>query len=252
MIYVRGDPHGIMSEFTDEKTPGISAWTNKDVLLIPGDFGFVLRGEENDPHEKENLDTLSQFPFTIAFIDGNHEGFPYLCQYPEVIQFGAPVRQLRNNIFWLQRGFVYTIQGHTFFVMGGAHSMDKSQRVAFREFYGFPIWFKEELPSPQEYRRAILSLAEHNHKVDFILTHTAPKSIIHRVIGEAPDMHDAELTGFLDWIYHDVRFSRWFFGHFHVDMTINERMVACFRDIHEIPPASTPTALNACCPGQFI
>lgn len=234
MIYVRGDSHGFLNEFTEEKTPGISSWTADDILLITGDFGFVMLGEENDETEKHNLDTLSRFPFTILFMDGNHEGYPHLNNYPQEIRFDAPVRRLRSNIFWLQRGYIYTIENHKFFVMGGAYSIDKPRRLAFQEQHGIPIWFKEELPSAEEYQRGIASLAAHNYSVDYILTHTAPASIIPRLIGTAPDPHDRELTGFLDWIYHDVTFKRWYFGHFHEDRDINEKITACFQSIHSI------------------
>ena len=112
--------------------------------------------------------------------------------------------------------------------------MDKSMRLAYQEEYGIPIWFQEELPSDEEYRRAIHALADHKHTVDYILTHTAPRSIIPRVIGVYPDHHDLELTGFLDWVYHEVTFRTWFFGHFHTDKIINDQMIACFRSIRKI------------------
>ena len=87
--------------------------------------------------------------------------------------------------------------------MGGAHSMDKAFRMKYFEVCGEKIWFEEELPSKDEFSRAIASLREHNMEVDYIVTHTAPRTIIPRIIYTAPDMTDAELTGFLDW------FLRW-------------------------------------------
>lgn len=233
MIYILGDTHGDINVI-EKSISGISSLSADDVLLIPGEFGYVMFGEGTNEREKHKLDTISRFSFTILFVDGNHEGFPYLMQYPQEIRFGAPVRRIRDNIFWLQRGYIYTIQGKTFFTMGGAYSMDKARRLAYEEKYGVPIWFKEELPSDEEYRRAIRTLEEHNYQVDYILTHTAPASIIPRVIGAYPDHHDRELTGFLDWVYHEVNFKKWFFGHFHVDKVINEQMIACFRIIHAI------------------
>jgi hypothetical protein len=71
-------------------------------------------------------------------------------------------------------------------------------------------------------------------KVEYIITHTAPKSIIPRVIGKMSDSHDAELTGFLDWIYHEVDFKQWFFGHFHEDQVVTDQMIACFQQLHEL------------------
>ena len=211
MIYIRGDTHGELSQLTDEFTEGQSAWTGDDTLIITGDFGFVFQGEDRYRSERNNLDELAEKPYQILFIDGNHEGFPFLFAYPEEIRFGAPVRKIRKNIFWLQRGYVYEIEGKTFFVMGGAHSMDKAFRMSYFNICGQPIWFEDELPSPKEYHRAIANLREHHMDVDYIITHTAPRTIIPRVIHKSPDMTDGELTGFLDWIYHEATFKKWYF-----------------------------------------
>ena len=60
MIYILGDPHGDINVFSEETIPGISTWTADDVLLIPGDFGFVMFGENTNETEKRNLDILSR------------------------------------------------------------------------------------------------------------------------------------------------------------------------------------------------
>lgn len=229
MIRIIGDTHGDMGCFTDAYMPGQSGWGAGDKLIITGDFGFVMRGEENDAAEKERLDTLARKPYEILFVDGNHEGFDYLEQYPEELRYGAPVRRIRDNIFWLQRGYIYTIEGKTFFCMGGAYSVDQASKRLEKK------WFKQELPTPEEYHRAGESLKKAGMKVDYVLTHTAPKSLIKQLIDEEPDPHDADLTGTLDWIYYDVDFKKWFFGHFHEDRVLRERMVACLKKLHEIP-----------------
>lgn len=235
MIYVIGDRHGENAGFSEEALPGQGLWTAEDTVIVTGDFGYVMRGEKNNLTEKNNLDALSKKPYTILFCDGNHEGFDFLEAYPEELRFGAPVRRIRPNIFWLQRGFVYTIEGKTFFCMGGAYSMDKAWRLQYKANGGEKIWFEQELPTAEEYRRAIHTLEKHHHRVDYIITHTAPRTIIPRVIGKYPDDHDRELTGFLDWIYHEAAFSHWFFGHFHEDMQINPQITACYEKLHRIP-----------------
>ncbi len=234
MIYIRGDTHGEESQFSDQAMAGESSWTADDILMIAGDFGFVFQGEDRYLSERNKLDSLAKKPYRILFVDGNHEGFPFLSAYPEEIQYGAPVRRIRKNIFWLQRGYIYDIEGFSFFVMGGAHSMDKAFRMKYFEVCGEKIWFEEELPSKDEFNRAIASLRAHNMEVDYIVTHTAPRTIIPRIIHAAPDMTDAELTGFLDWVYHEVKFKKWYFGHFHEDLEINDQMMACYTQIREI------------------
>jgi len=234
MIYIRGDTHGEECQFSEQAMPGESSWTADDILLIAGDFGFVFQGEDRYLSERNKLNGLAKKPYRILFVDGNHEGFPFLMAYPEEIQYGAPVRKIRENIFWLQRGYIYDIEGHSVFVMGGAHSMDKAFRMKYFEVCGEKIWFEEELPSKDEFSRAIASLREHNMEVDYIVTHTAPRTIIPRIIHAAPDMTDAELTGFLDWVYHEVKFKKWYFGHFHEDLEINDQITACYTQIREI------------------
>ena len=234
MIYLCGDTHGEADRFTDAGMPGQSSWTEADILIVAGDFGYVFLGGDSHPGDREKLDALARKPYQILFVDGNHEGFPYLMAYPEEVRFGAPVRKIRDNIFWLQRGYVYTIAGHTFFVMGGAHSMDQAFRMQYYSVSGQRIWFEEELPSPAEYRRAIDNLKAHNMKVDYIVTHTAPRTMIPRITHAPADMTDAELTGFLEWIYYEADFGKWYFGHFHEDLQVTDQMIVCYRQVHKL------------------
>lgn len=230
MIYIHGDTHGYLSAF-EELTPVL---TKDDKLIITGDFGFVFHGGDADAVERNKLDELAKKPYEILFLDGNHENFPILETYPEIIRHGAPVRQLRPNIFWLQRGYVYTIEDKTFFVMGGGYSIDKARRMDYQRCSGQPVWFAEEMPSDEEYRRAIRNLEAHGMTVDYILTHTAPSGIIQQIICRPPDPHEAELNRFLDWIYYTATFKRWYFGHLHEDRNLYDLMIACYNDVHPL------------------
>ena len=234
MIYIRGDTHGELSCFTDEKMPGQSRWTKDDKLIVTGDFGFVFYGGESSIVDRSKLNELAKKPYEILFVDGNHENFPALEAYPEVARYGAPVRQLRPNIFWLRRGYVYTIEGKTFFAMGGGYSIDKASRLDYQKACGQPVWFAEEMPSDAEYRRAIETLKSRNMTVDYILTPTAPRGIIQQVIFRPPDPHEGELNRFLDWIYYEVTFEKWFFGHLHEDRNLYDLMIACYEDVHPL------------------
>lgn len=234
MIYVTGDRHGGYDGFSDSKLPGQSSWTDEDTVIITGDFGYVMRGEKNCLSERNNLDELEGKIYTICFCDGNHESFDCLEQYPEEIRFGAPVRRIRHNIFWLQRGYVYTIEGKTFFVFGGAYSIDKAFRLQYQAVCGEKIWFEKELPTPEEYLRAIASLQDHNNQIDYIITHTAPGAIIPRITGTNAAAGERPLTDFLNYIYHEVSFQKWFCGHYHCDLKINTLIDVCYEVAHEI------------------
>ena len=67
-------------------------------------------------------------------------------------------------------------------------------------------------------------------EADVILTHTAPEEII-RLLGYVPDGHDTELTGFLEWILREVKFKRWFFGHWHVDQEMHSGCRSLYYDL---------------------
>jgi hypothetical protein len=122
------------------------------------------------------------------------------------------------------RGYVFTVEGKKIFAMGGAYSIDKYMR---KEGYS---WWKEELPSAREYREAAKSLEACGKTVDYIVTHTAPREIIRRM-GKCPDVHDLELTGFLEWVMYEVRFQKWFFGHWHFDCEVGEAFRALWFDV---------------------
>ena len=88
--------------------------------------------------------------------------------------------------------------------------------------YGHQIWWKQELPTTDDYRTAGKTLEHCGYSVDYVLTHTAPQRII-RQMGYSPDIRDQELCGYLDWLNDTLRFRHWYFGHFHEDRTVDDR-----------------------------
>ena len=96
MIYITGDTHGRAGEFLGrfEKAP-----TADDIVIIAGDFGFIFNKANTS-----GLKTLKEQPFTIAFVDGNHENFPEIYKYPEEQWNGCTVHRIADNIVHLLRG----------------------------------------------------------------------------------------------------------------------------------------------------
>lgn len=230
MIYVTGDTHGFHSRFAPAcpgrplppgRLPGMDGWTEADTLLIAGDFGYLwsFPGGKYYEEEQEFLDYLSTLPFEIAFCDGNHENFDLLNALPVEEWRGGRTHRLRRNIHHLMRGELFTMEGQTIFVFGGAASTDRAARVP-----GIS-WWREELAGTADYRRSIETLRRCGMQVDYILTHTAPQEIIRRM-GYEPFYNDREMTGHLEWIYYEVAFQHWYFGHFHEDRTIGGNMTA--------------------------
>lgn len=220
-IYITGDTHGEQTRFRDFLNYGEANWTKDDVLIVCGDFTYLIR---NNPMEHLFLNELAKRPYTICFCDGNHENFPAIYEYPVKEWNGGKVHEIRPNVLHLMRGQVFTIDGKKFFTMGGAYSRDKYMRTP-----GFS-WWKEELPTDAEYKEAAENLKANDFKVDYIISHTAPSEIIRRM-SQTPDPHDAELTGFLEWVMYETEFKKWFFGHFHRDEEIGDKHRALLFDV---------------------
>ncbi len=225
MIYITGDLHGDINRFSDEFLPNQSEWTEQDYLIVCGDFGFIFFDNER---EKEKLDLLEKKPFNILFVDGNHENFNALYKYPVEDFCGGKTHKIRKNIRHLMRGQCFTIEGKTFFTMGGAYSIDRAMRQKNVSYWD------AEMPNNEEYKEASDTIFKNNNKFDFIITHTAPRMII-RFLGYYPDFHDMELTGYLEWVEYSCEFKKWFFGHFHEDESLlDEKFRAMYYDIEMI------------------
>lgn len=234
MIHITGDIHGaIFERFTMEAMPGEDNWGVDDKLIVLGDFGLIFypkieRFLFERQLEKKNLEYLESKPYEILFIDGNHENFDRLfAESEEKERYGGTVRRIGRNIYWLQRGQIYTIEDKTFFCMGGAYSIDKAWRQE-----GIS-WWQQESPSGKEYKLATDNLISAGRKVDYILTHTCPQVFI-PIMGHAADPHDFELTSFLNWIWYEIEFKHWYFGHWHIDKELHSKVTAMFEDVISI------------------
>lgn len=67
-------------------------------------------------------------------------------------------------------------------------------------------------------------------KVDYIITHNVPTSMIHRM-GAVPVAEDMELTGYLEWILHEVDFKHWYAGHWHMDKNLTENYTLLLNEL---------------------
>lgn len=163
MICITGDTHGEAERFvTIGREYGL---TEEDTLIVAGDFGCVFGLGERD---EQKLDTLAALPYTILFLDGNHECFPRIYAYPVEQWQGGTVHRLRPNILHLMRGQIYELEGKKIFTMGGGYSIDRMLRRPGVS------WWPEEMPSAREYEEAWENLRRHDLKVDVIISHAAP------------------------------------------------------------------------------
>lgn len=246
MIYLTGDTHGDALRLVKRNTQHYE-FTAADTVIICGDFGLIWSGSRG---ENQQLDFLSSKPFTILFVDGNHENFDLLAQYPVEQWNGGKVHRIRPNILHLMRGQVFTIEGKTFFTMGGASSHDiddgildpddphfyeKEKRL--RAMYALYrvnhySWWKEELPLPEEMDEGRANLAAHDWTVDYIITHCCPSSIV-SIIGKGMYKRD-KLTDYLDEINAKCNYKMWYFGHYHDNRHVTNKSVLLYEIIERL------------------
>ena len=247
MIYATGDTHGTFERFREEYFPEQTTMTKDDYVIICGDFGGVWDGGKQ---ENKRLDWLEQLPFTVLFVSGNHENFDLLAEYPVEDWNGGKVQRIRPHVIHLLRGQVFQLQGRNFFTMGGAQSHDIGDGILepdapdFEEQYWalrrmraqFRVnhysWWKEEMPSEEEYDQARTALNQVGWEVDYIITHCAPSSIVDYISNGAyrPD----PLTDFLEEIRIQGQFQHWFFGHYHDNRKIGDQYVMLWEQIVQI------------------
>ena len=163
MIFVTGDTHGAIDfeklNIFARENPRL---TKSDYVIVAGDFGGVW----SEKTLERDLKPYSDLPFTILFVDGNHENFWLLNSFGTEMWNGGKVHKIRPDIIHLMRGQVFEVEGRTIFTFGGATSADKAFRTE-----GFS-WWAEEMPSYAELDEGIANLKRYGNKVDYIITHS--------------------------------------------------------------------------------
>ena len=127
MIFITGDTHSNIdvAKLTTREFKKQSQLTRKDYVIICGDFGCVW---DEGKHDRYWLNWHENKNYTTLFVDGNHENFNLLENYPVKEWNGGRIHELRPHVYHLMRGQVFTLDNKTFFTMGGASSTDKHNR----------------------------------------------------------------------------------------------------------------------------
>ena len=220
MIKITGDTHGEVGRILDLD----SVMEVGELLIVCGDWGYIFR---DDFHEKKLLDEVETLPWTMAFVDGNHENFSVLNSYPVEEWNGGKIHRIRKNIIHLMRGQVYEIEGKKFFTFGGAYSVDKPMRRK-----GIS-WWKEELPDDSELVEANKNLQKAGMSVDYIITHTLPQ-VGYELLGIKPDIHEEILSNYLQYVAENVKYTRWYAGHFHTERDLDKNISILWFGIMDI------------------
>lgn len=208
MIWLLSDLHG------GENIRGFQEYLETagedDLLILLGDIGLKFAETEENRCFDELLLSAKK---NIAFLDGNHENFPYLKTFPEEMWNGGKVHRISGHVVHLMRGNVYTIEGKTFFVFGGCKSSPKWKTMG--------LWYPGEEPEPEELALAHKNLAAHHNRVDYILTHkyeeSPPKGTV------CPDLRELIL-----WLEANVSYTHWYCGHWHRNYHMDDTHTVVF------------------------
>lgn len=243
MIYITGDTHSNFERLSEEKFSVQKELTKDDYVIICGDFGGVWTFEEESAREKEALDWLNNKNFTNLFVDGNHENYTRLYNYPVEEWHGGKVHKIRDSVLHLMRGEIFNINNKKFFTFGGAKSddikdgilnPDEEERIyeyrkrgAYFRIRDFS-WWDLELPTKEEMQNGIKNLEKVNYKVDYIISHCCPTSIQTLL---NPMYKKDILTDYLQEISEKCEFKKWYFGHYHDYKQVNSQFVLLYENI---------------------
>lgn len=220
-------------------------------MIVCGDFGLW----HDNKTERWWLNWLEEKSFTVLFVDGNHENFDRLYNEFEVMDFhGGKAHKIRENIYHLMRGYVFDLCDKKFFAFGGASSHDIDDGILDRKDFQIDrelvneynrrtrrgemlrinhvSWWKEEMPSPEEMDFGLKTLNDNKNDVDFIVSHCAPSHVAASISAGTykPDM----LTNYFETISQTVNFKKWFFGHYHNDIAVDDKYILLYDQIIRI------------------
>ena len=250
MIYITGDTHRDFERFNISIFPEQKQMNKEDYVIICGDFGGVWTMDKESKEETMLLDWLDCKPFTTLFVDGNHENYDRLYNYPVEEWHGGKVHRIRDSVIHLMRGQVFEIDGKKIFTFGGAQSHDISGGILEPDDPDFKkkrqeldmgwrpyrinhvSWWAQELPLEEEMEEGLKNLAMHDNNVDYIVTHCAASST-QTLLGGGMYKPDI-LTSYLEDIRQNVRFKKWFFGHYHDNKNVNVEEILLYEQIIRI------------------
>ena len=241
MIYVTGDTHNEFTRFSNKKMRKQNKeLMEEDYVIICGDFGLCW--EKNKTFEY-NCKNLAEKKYKILWVQGNHENYDMIAEYPIELWHGGKVRHIvRDKVILLERGQVFELEGEKFFTFGGASSHDVQGGILNRNdcdfdykrrkaiYYDLPFrivhesWWKEELPSEEEMEEGRKNLTAHNYKVDYVITHCCATNVQTMLEKEVRHVLEADrLTDYFQELEEKLEYKHWYFGHYHKDLNIDKK-----------------------------
>ena len=254
-LFVTGDCHGDFRRFSKKqcsKSP--LKISDSDYVIVCGDLGLIWHKDKTFEY---NLDCLSRLPFALLWVQGNHENYDMIAEYPVEMWNGGKVRHIiRNKIILLERGQVFTIAGHTLFTFGGASSHDVQGGILDEEDPHYEVlrmeaikaglsyrvigktWWYQELPSKVEMQEGIANLEKTDYQVDYVISHCASNSTQDKLdmhctgLGFPTNIYSTDvLTDYFEGLEQKLQYKHWFCGHYHVNACIDDKHTILYEKI---------------------
>lgn len=224
-VYLTGDKHGQFEsiyKFIDKMDLG-----KDDTIIVLGDMGLFWRKDKVDA--KANIEIYEQRcdETMLYFIDGNHENFDLLKQLPKSDE-SEDIKYVSKHIRYLSRDTVFTIAGKKCLCLGGADSVDRGRRIPHLS------WWKDEQITQKD-----IDLVPYDH-YDYVFTHCCPSSVLneYKAILTDPMFNQNNLDHTsedrLEEVKNFVEFDKWYFGHYHQDVHLNDKFICLYNSFERI------------------
>lgn len=254
MIYLTGDCHGDFHRFARRQREKLSVEPGEgDQVIVCGDLGLLWA---KDREFEYYLKWLSGLPFTLLWVQGNHENYNMIAEYPLEQWQGGRVRHIvRDKIILLERGQIFHMEGKSFFTFGGASSHDiqggildrnsptyaKDRKKANQKGLSYRVrnvsWWEQELPSEAEMQEGRENLSRAGYAVDYVITHCLSgrmQEALDRYFGIPVGNRTYErdiLTDYFEQLEQKLQYRVWFCGHYHINLELDEKHVILYKDI---------------------
>lgn len=236
-----GDTHSYFDELLDKLYCKNYA-PEKTAIIILGDSGLNFwRGRDRGSYKMDEKlqQTLEDSKYRWYILRGNHDQRPETIPetyiwYDDEVDNDVYVREGYPNIRYLIDGNIYTFDGYRCLALGGAYSVDKWVRLQRKTLTGWCGWWANEQLNQQEMDTIYEELAARREPIDFVLSHTCPKS------WEPTDLFlntvdqsgvDKTMEEWLDKVKDVVDWQFWMFGHYHADRLECPYVIQVYEDI---------------------
>lgn len=214
MIAITGDLHGDIDYRTlnNSNVKKACGGTFPQYVIVAGDFGVPWSNSESNSQDIYLKKWYGKKPYDLVIIPGNHENYDRIEKMPQDIYHGALVYRYSNNIVFVQKNQILTLEDKTFYCFGGADSIDKEYRKPFIS------WWPQEKATYADFL-IMQTRLKITKAVDYVISHAGPSSIVKEMFDFSFSTQDST-EHILEYLKGSIAFKHWYFGHYHENKTI--------------------------------